>query len=250
MRRITALPAEVKARYDLSSLACTVANAAPWTMALKHAYLDTFRTDSLWEVYGSTELSVVTALPPEDQLRKPGSCGRPIPGVEVILVGEDGDEIAGPDVPGELYVRSSGLLETYHNQHERYLENHRDGFQTVGDIAYRDAEGYFYICDRKGDMIITGGVNVYPAEIENVLDHHPAVREVAVLGLPDEEWGEAVCAVVVVDREVDPDELIAYARERLSGAKTPKRVVFVDEMPATATGKPLKRELRTRLTAG
>lgn len=230
VRRLTALPAEVKQRYDVSSLASPVANAAPWTMTLKEAHLCDFRSDSLWEVYGSTELSVVTALPPADQLRKPGSCGLPAPGVEVKLLDDQGVEVVTPGEPGELYARSAGVFETYHKAHDRYLDDQRDGFQTVGDIAYRDEDGYFYICDRKNDMIITGGVNVYPAEVENVLDAHPDVAEVAVLGLPDEEWGEMVCAVVVAGESAAAtlaDDITLWARERLSGPKTPKRVVIV-----------------------
>ncbi len=247
VRRICALPDDVKSRYDVSSLASTVANAAPWTMTLKEAYLRDFREDSLWEVYGSTELSVVTALRPEDQLRKPGSCGQAAPGVEIKLFDDDGNEVTEPGQPGELYARSPALFETYHNAHDRYLDDHRDGFQTVGDVAYRDEDDYFYICDRKKDMIITGGVNVYPAEVENVLDAHPHVAEVAVIGVPDEEWGESVCAVAVPRGVLDPDELITYAAEHLSGPKRPKRVVVVDELPKTGTGKVLKRALRTQI---
>ncbi|MEM7287408.1 MAG: AMP-binding protein, partial [Actinomycetota bacterium] len=126
IRRICALPDEVKARYDVSSLESTVANAAPWTMTLKRAYLRDFREDSLWEVYGSTELSVVTALAPADQLRKPGSCGQAAPGVEVKLFDDAGTEVIDPGVPGELYARSAALFETYHNAHDRYLDDHRD----------------------------------------------------------------------------------------------------------------------------
>ncbi len=247
VRRICALPDEVKARYDVSSMASMIANAAPWTMTLKEAYLRDFPDNSLWEVYGSTELSVVTALAPADQLRRPASCGQAAPGVEVRLYDDRGDEITETGTPGELYARSAGLFETYHGAHDRYLEDHRDGFQTVGDIAYRDEDDYFYICDRKKDMIITGGVNVYPAEIENVLDAHPDIHEVAVLGLPDEEWGESVCAVVVGVDGVDVDDVLAFAAERLSGPKRPKRVVIVDELPKTGTGKVLKRDLRPLL---
>ncbi len=247
IRRICALPDEVKKRYDVSSLRSTIANAAPWTMTLKEAYLRDFREDSLWEVYGSTELSVVTALAPDDQLRKPGSCGVAAPGVEVKLYDDDGLEIREPHVPGELYARSPALFETYHNAHDRYLADHRDGFQTVGDMAYRDEDGYFYICDRKKDMIITGGVNVYPAEVENVLDAHPAVAEVAVIGVPDEEWGEAVCAVAVPNGDLDPDDLLRFAADKLSGPKRPKQVILVDDLPKTGTGKVLKRELRAQI---
>lgn len=249
IRRICSLPDEVKGRYDVSSMRTMIANAAPWTMTLKEAYLADFPADSLWEVYGSTELSVCSALAPADQLRKPGSCGLPAPGVEIRLYDDDGGIVDTPGMPGELYARSAGLFETYHRAHDRYLDDHRDGFQTVGDIAYRDDEGYLYICDRKKDMILTGGVNVYPAEVENVLDAHPAIAEVAVLGMPDEEWGEAVCAVVVAAGPITADEVIAYARAHLSGPKCPKRVVLVDELPKTGTGKVLKRQIRDELTA-
>ncbi|MDG1846320.1 MAG: class I adenylate-forming enzyme family protein [Acidimicrobiales bacterium] len=243
IRRITSLPPEIKDKYDVSSMKSMIANAAPWTMALKKAYLRDFPKDSLWEVYGSTELSVCTILAPEDQLRKPGSCGLPSPGVEIRLLDESGGVIDKPDIPGELYARSKALFNTYYKSHDKYLDDHIDGFQTVGDIAYQDSDGYFYICDRKNDMIITGGVNVYPAEIENVLDDHPAVHEVAVLASPDEEWGEAVSAVVVLNQECTAIELIDFARQRLSGPKTPKQIIFVNELPKTGSGKVLKREL-------
>ena len=200
------LPCRKKPRdtYDVSSMQSMIANAAPWTMALKKAYLRDFPPDSLWEIYGSTELSVCTVLAPEDQLRKPGSCGLPSPGVEIQLIDDEGQIIDQPDTPGELYARSVALFDTYYKAEEKYLEDHLDGFQTVGDIAYKDTDGYFYICDRKKDMIITGGVNVYPAEIENVLDEHPKVHEVAVVGVADEEWGEVVSAIVVRNGECSP----------------------------------------------
>ena len=247
MRRITALPDEVKAQFDVSSLECFIANAAPWTMKLKRAYLNDFREDSLWEIYGSTELSVCTVLAPEDQLRKPGSCGLPAPGVSIKIFNDDGKEILEPDVPGELYAKSVAVFDTYYKSHDQYLEDHRDGYQTVGDIAYIDDEGYYFICDRKRDMIITGGVNVYPAEIENILDDHVNIAEVAVFGIPDEEWGEAVCAVVVPKEEFMVDDVIDFARNRLSGPKVPKRIFFYPELPKTGSGKVLKRNLREQI---
>ena len=144
-------------------------------------------------------------------------------------------------------MRSGSVFADYYKQHDKFEEDHRDGFQTVGDIAYRDDEDYFYICDHKKDMIITGGVNVYPAEVENALDAHPGVAEVAVIGVPDEDWGEAVCAVVVAAGDLDIDQLTRFAADRLSGPKRPKRVVVVDELPKTGTGKVLKRDLRTQI---
>ena len=249
IRRVTSLPEEIKEKYDVSSLRSLIANAAPWTMKLKRAYLKDFREDSLWEVYGSTELSVCTVLAPEDQLRKPGSCGVPAPGVEIQLIDNRGQIIREADTPGELYARSSALFETYYKSHDKYIEDHRGGYQTVGDIAYIDEEGYYFICDRKKDMIISGGVNVYPAEIENVLDEYPFVEEVAVIGVADEEWGEVVCAVVVARKEFMAEDLLLFARSHLSGPKVPKHVYVVDELPKTGSGKVLKRDLRAYVDA-
>jgi fatty-acyl-CoA synthase/long-chain acyl-CoA synthetase len=254
IRMICNLPAEVKARYDVSSMKRMIANAAPWSFALKQMYLADFPADSLWEVYGSTELSVNCVLEPADQLRKPGSCGKPAPMVEIALFDDDGNEVTGvgPEHTGELFVRSPSVFSDYYKQHDKFLADHRDGYQTVGDIAYRDDEGYFYICDRKKDMIISGGMNIYPAEIEAALEHHPDVLEVAVFGVPSEEWGESVHAVVVVrdGGSLDAEQVIAFAREHLANYKVPRSVTFTDELPKTGSGKILKRELRAPFWAG
>ena len=176
-----------------------VANAAPWSFALKQQYVADFPPGSLFEVYGSTELGVNTIMRPEDQLRKPGSCGKEAPIVEVRLYDDDGKVVegTGPEAAGELFVRSPSVFADYYKQHDKFEEDSRDGFQTVGDIAYRDEEGFLYICDRKKDMIISGGMNIYPAEIEAALESHPDIYEAAVFGIPSEEWGEIVHAVVV-----------------------------------------------------
>src|SRR5260221_238157 len=185
IRLVCALPAEVKDRYDRSSMKRMLANAAPWSFALKQAYLADFPADSLWEIYGSTELGVNCVLEPKDQLRKPGSCGKPAPGVEVRLLDADGKEVTGtgPDHAGELYVRSTGGFNEYYKQPDSYEAATLGDFHTVGDIAYRDDEGYYYICDRKNDMIISGGMNIYPAEIESALEQHPGIFDVAVFGI-------------------------------------------------------------------
>jgi acyl-CoA synthetase (AMP-forming)/AMP-acid ligase II len=254
IRMVCALPAEVKARYDTSSMKRMIANAAPWSFALKQQYLADFPADSLWEVYGSTELSVNCVLEPKDQMRKPGSCGKAAPGVEIRLLDEAGNEVTGtgPDHPGELFVRSTGVFDEYYKQRNSYDSARRGDFHTVGDIAYRDEEGYFYICDRKSDMIITGGMNVYPAEIEAVLEEHPAVYEAAVFGIPSEDWGEAVHATVVrrPGASLTPEDLVAFSREHLAGYKIPRSVSFVDELPRTGSGKILKRVLRAPYWAG
>jgi fatty-acyl-CoA synthase/long-chain acyl-CoA synthetase len=251
IRMVLNVPQEVKDRYDRSSMRIMIANAAPWPFALKEAYVRDFPPESLWEVYGSTELGVNTVLAPPDQLRKPGSCGRAAPYVEIALFDDDGNEVTEPHVPGELFVRASSVFDTYYKAEEKYASEHREGgWHTVGDIAYRDEEGFYFICDRKKDMIISGGMNVYPAEIEAALERHPDIFEVAVIGVPSEEWGETVLAVVVPSNpDLTPDAVVRFARELLAGYKVPRRVEFVDEIPKTGSNKMLKRELRERFAA-
>jgi fatty-acyl-CoA synthase/long-chain acyl-CoA synthetase len=254
IRMICNLPDDVKAKYDVSSMKRMIANAAPWSFALKQMYLSYFPADSLWEVYGSTELGVNCILKPEDQLRKPGSCGQPAPMVEIKLFDDDGNEVtgSGPEHTGELFVKSPSVFADYYKQHDKYEADQKHGYQTVGDIAYRDDEGYIYICDRKKDMIISGGMNIYPAEIEAALEHHADIVEVAVFGVPSEEWGESVHAVVVTraGTTVPPDEVMAFAREHLAHYKVPKSVTYIDELPKTGSGKVLKRQLREPFWAG
>ncbi len=254
IRLVCALPAEVKDRYDRSSMKRMLANAAPWSFALKQAYLADFPADSLWEIYGSTELGVNCVLEPKDQLRKPGSCGKPAPGVEVRLLDADGKEVTGtgPDHAGELYVRSTGVFNEYYKQPDSYEAARLGDFHTVGDIAYRDDEGYYYICDRKNDMIISGGMNIYPAEIEAALEQHPGIFDVAVFGIPSQEWGEQVHATVVPapGASLSDADVMAFAREHLAGYKVPRSVSFTDELPRTGSGKLLKRQLRAPYWAG
>ncbi|HET6964072.1 MAG TPA: AMP-binding protein [Acidimicrobiales bacterium] len=250
IRMICSLPSEVKARYDRSSMKRLIANAAPWTLNLKKMYLADFPPESLWEVYGSTELGVDTVLRPEDHLRKPGSCGQPAPGIEIRLFDESGEEVTEPFKTGELYVRSAGVFSEYYKAEEKYRAATRGDFHTVGDIAYFDEDGYFYIADRKNDMIISGGMNIYPAEIEAALDACPELYEVAVFGVPDEQWGESVQAYAVPAREgVTEATVLAYAREHLAGYKVPRSVTFVAELPKTGSGKVLKRQLRDEFLA-
>ena len=252
VRMVCSLPAVIKARYDVSSMKRFIANAAPWSFALKQAYLADFPADSLFEVYGSTELGANTVLRPEDQLRKPGSCGRPAPMVEIKLFDDDGREITAPNVPGEIAVRSPSVFATYHKAEAKFDEDRRGAFQTVGDVAYLDEEGYVYICDRKKDMIISGGVNVYPAEIEAVIDAHPDVHDVAVIGVPSDAWGESVHAIVVphTGRSLTEAEVLAWSRGHLAGFKLPRSVSFAAEIPRNASGKILKKVLREPFWAG
>ena len=189
IRMICNVADDVKARYDRSSMRVMIANAAPWSFALKQQYVADFPPESLFEIYGSTELGVNTVMRPEDQMRKPGSCGKEAPMVEIRLYDLDGSIVTetGPEATGELYVRSGSVFNDYYKQHDKFEEDHRDGFQTVGDIAYRDDEGFIYICDRKKDMIISGGMNIYPAEIEAALE--AASRHLRSSGVRDPERG-------------------------------------------------------------
>jgi acyl-CoA synthetase (AMP-forming)/AMP-acid ligase II len=220
-----------------------ILGAAPCPFSLKERAVRYFG-ESLYEFYGATETGVNLILRPEEQLRKPGSAGRVAPGQELLLLDDDGNPV--PDgVPGEIWVRS-GWLATYFNRQDATARAMRDGYFSVGDIAYRDPDGYYYICDRKIDMVISGGTNIYPAEVEACLHAHPAVQDVAVIGVPDDHWGESVKAVVVLQpgAVATADELIDWCRDRVADFKRPRSVDFVGELPRDQAGKLLKRVVR------
>jgi acyl-CoA synthetase (AMP-forming)/AMP-acid ligase II len=251
LKRIVSLPAAELATADLSSMITLIANAAPVPYALKKEIIEKLGDGFLYEVYGSTELGVDTVLQPQDQLRKPGSCGKPYGGIEMRIVKDDGTEAATGEA-GELFVRTGLAMDGYHRTDEKLTELTPEAGQSeaewksVGDVAYLDEEGYVYICDRKKDMIISGGVNIYPAEIEAVLIAHPQVIDVAVFGIPDDEWGERVHAIVQAKpgETIDLEELRAFAEEHLAGYKRPRAYELRAELPRTDSGKLLKRVLR------
>ncbi|HEY8862667.1 MAG TPA: AMP-binding protein [Candidatus Dormibacteraeota bacterium] len=231
---------------DVSSLRALILGAAPCPHELKVRAEAVFGK-VLWEFYGATETGINTVLRPEDQLRKPGSCGTAMPGQEIRLVDADGNEVPDGE-PGELMVRNTALAE-YYNRPDATGKSLHDGFFSVGDVAYKDTEGYYYICDRRIDMIISGGVNIYPAEIEAVLHAHPAVMDAAVIGVPDEQWGESVKAVVELRAGASAtiemeEELIAFCAARLASYKKPRSIDIVDELPRDPAGKLLKRKIR------
>jgi len=206
-------------------------------------------------MYGLTEAFRGTYLPPEDHdERVPErlkSCGKAMVGVELRIVDALDNDVASGEV-GEIVCRSPQIMLGYWNQPEATSKAIRDGWFHSGDAGYLDRDGYLYIYDRVKDMIISGGENIYPAEVENALFSHPAVADVAVIGVPDDKWGEAVKAVVVKKpgAEVTPEALMVYARERIAGYKVPRSVDFVDALPRNPTGKILKRELRKPYWAG
>ncbi len=247
LKRIMALPDRVLVAADLSSLRSVIVNAAPVPFALKQEVVARLGDALLYEVYGSTELGIATVLRPEDQLAKPGSCGRAYGAIGLKVVGDDGSELA-TGVAGEVFVRSPQAIGGYHGSDEPITRLPGDpAWKSVGDIGWLDGDGYLHICDRRTDMVITGGVNVYPAEVESVLHAHPDVDDAAVIGVPDEEWGERVHAVVVAraGRALDVGTLDAFVAVRLAGPKRPRSWEFRADLPRTESGKLLKRVLRT-----
>jgi len=235
--------------FDTSSLQTVYFNAAPLPQALKLWFMDTFAHVECHELYGSTEAGIVSNLRPQDMRRKDACVGPPWFMTEVRLVDPDGNVVEGPG-EGELFSRSPYLMNGYLDDPDATAAcTTDDGFLTSGDIARRDEDGFLYIIDRVKDLIITGGSNVYPREVEEVLANHDAVAEVAVIGTADEQWGEAVTACVVLRDGHDLDEaaLDAHCRATLAGYKVPKRYEVVAALPRNAAMKILKRELRDQL---
>ncbi|MCC7411173.1 MAG: AMP-binding protein [Gammaproteobacteria bacterium] len=243
-----ALPEAVRAAHRYPALKTIISNAAPLAQPMKERIVDYFGEGLLFEAYGSTEGGIVSNLRPVDQLRKLQCVGLPFPCTEIRILGEDGAPVA-PGTPGEVWSRSAYLFNGYWRQPEATAEATRDGWLSVGDLGRLDSEGYLYIEGRKKDMIISGGINVYPREIEELLQTHPAVHEAAVVGIADPQWGEAVVACIVrrPDASVDGAELERLCRERLAKFKVPKSFRFVDEIPRNPSGKVVKRMLREGL---
>jgi len=232
------------------NLRTVLSNASALPEHLKLDILERWPGVRLFEIYGSTEAGTVASLRPEDQLRKHRCVGPPLALTEIEVRRADGELAADGEI-GLLYSRSPFLFSGYHNRPQATAEAMRDGFVTVGDLCRRDEEGYLYIVGRVSDVIISGGVNVYPREVEELLAEHPAVAESVVLGLPDPHWGEAVHAVVVPEpgaRMPSAAELVEHCRRGLAAAKVPKAVTVVEELPRTPSGKVLRRVLVERLT--
>jgi len=244
------LPDAVKRRYDAAGVTKLLISSAPARRDTKLAILEHFSNSRLYELYGSTEAGWVTLLRPDEQLSKLGSIGREFTGTaRVRLLDEDGNDVPEGEV-GELYSRTPYAFSGYWNLPDKTAEAFRGAYCTVGDMGRCDADGFYYLVDRKKNMIISGGENVYPSEVENLLGTHPRVRDVAVIGVPHEKWGESVHAVVVLhDGETATEgEILDWCKDRIAGYKRPRSVAFIreEEMPRTATGKILHRVLRTR----
>jgi acyl-CoA synthetase (AMP-forming)/AMP-acid ligase II len=251
LNRITALPEAVRARYDLSSMKRLLVGAAPFPYPLKRKTVELFPNPCVYEFYGATETGFNTVIGPAHQLTKPGSCGQALPGNEIRIVDDEGKEVPTGEI-GTLYVKNPILISGYYKNKKATDECIVEGFFSVGDMAKVDDEGFYYIVDRKKDMIISGGVNIYPAEIEAELRKHPAVYDCAVIGVPNDEWGEEVKAVVQTHpgAHADADEIKTFLARHLADYKLPRSVDFVDALPYNPSGKLLKRELRARYWEG
>jgi long-chain acyl-CoA synthetase len=244
--RLLALPEEVRNRYDVSSLRNMIHGAAPCPAEVKRQMLKWWGP-VVTEYYAATE-GGGTTITATEWLERPGSVGQAWPGSVVKILDDDGNPVSA-GTPGLVYLRMGTSNFEYHGDKEKTQAARVGDLFTLGDIGYLDEEGYLYLCDRKSDMIITGGVNVYPAEIEGELSSHPAVADVAVFGIPHPEWGEEIKAVVQLVEGVQPGdelaaELIDFARRRLAGFKVPRSVDFTEQLPREPNGKLYKRRLR------
>jgi acyl-CoA synthetase (AMP-forming)/AMP-acid ligase II len=249
------LEAGLTRKYDLRSLKTIRYGASPISPAKLESLMQEFGPVFV-QGYASTE-----SWPPgtilgraehgigsEREIRRLASVGRPVPGVEVRICDDDGRDVR-PGDSGEIWIRGPNTIAGYLDDPEQTAANFsKDGFWKSGDVGYMDEEGFLYLVDRKKDMIISGGFNVYAAEVENVLNSHPAVENSAVVGIPDEYWGEAVCGVVLLKSGQSTDEknLMEFCKDRLARYKAPKKIDFVRELPTSPVGKVLRREVKRR----
>ena len=243
--RLLRLPEEVRDRYSLKTLTHISHTAAPCPIEVKRSLMD-WLGPIVWEYYGSTEAGLIAGCDPHEWLSHPGTVGKPMATCIIKAFREDGSE-ADVGEPGELFVRAGGFTDfTYEGRAEARSEIEREGLVTCGDVGYLDADGFVFLCDRVRDMIISGGVNIYPAEIEECLHTMPGIHDVAVFGIPDPEFGESIAAAisVVPGQSVTTEQVRAHVREHLAGFKVPRHVEFHEELPREDSGKMFKRKLR------
>jgi acyl-CoA synthetase (AMP-forming)/AMP-acid ligase II len=246
-----ALPDEVKKKYNLKTIKKLLISSAPARKDTKLGVLEMFPNSELNEAYGSTEAGIVTVLKPHEQLTKLGSCGREVIGTDYIrFYDDDGNLVTQPNVVGELYSRSPMIFEGYWKDPEKTAAAMKGEYFSAGDMGMRDEEGYIYLVDRKANMIISGGENIFPSEVENCVGGYQKVKDVAVIGVPHEKWGEQVTAVVVLHegQTATPEEITGYCKGKIAGFKVPKNVIFIkdEEMPRSGAGKILHRILREK----
>jgi long-chain acyl-CoA synthetase len=245
--RLLRLPEETRERYDVSSLRAMIHSAAPCPIHIKQAMLDWWG-DSVWEYYGATE-GGGTVASPVDWRKKPGTVGKPWPISDIKILDDDGNELPPGEI-GTVWMRMGDRTFEYHGDEDKTRKSwNEQGFFTVGDAGEVDEDGWLFLRDRTSELIISGGVNIYPAEAESVLFQHPAVLDVAVFGIPHEDWGEEVKAAVDLAEGYQPSEeleqeILEHCRSQLAGFKCPRSVDFVEDFPRSATGKVFKRQLR------
>ncbi|AHH19997.1 putative acyl-CoA ligase [Nocardia nova SH22a] len=242
--RIQNLPAEILDRHDLSSIEQIGVGAAPVPHSLKEWVIDRFGNDVLWEHYGASEAGMISYTAPEHQRSKPGTSGHPYDGVDIAIVDEQWQRLPVGEA-GEIAVSTPIVLRRYLGGPELGEDVIKDGFYRTGDVGYLDEDGFLFITDRIKDMIVAGGVNIYPAEIEKALVSHPHVVDAAVIGIPDDDFGEKPLAFIVPAVTAPTEaELSAYLDGRLARYKRPRQFVFVDELPRNSIGKVVKHQLR------
>ncbi|WP_291181410.1 AMP-binding protein [Hyphomicrobium sp.] len=244
------LPEEIKARHDVSAIEKLMISSAPAREDTKLAIIKHFQNSRLFELYGSTEAGWVTLLRPDDQIHKLGSVGREWSGTGAIkFLDANGDEVPDGEV-GELFSRTPFVFDGYWNDPQKTADAFRGAWCSVGDMGRRDQDGFIHLVDRKSNLIISGGENIYPSEVEGVIGAHPAVKDVAVIGVPDEKWGESVRSIIVAHagQTVTETEILDWCKARMAGYKRPRSIIFVSDadMPRTPTGKILHRILRQR----
>jgi long-chain acyl-CoA synthetase len=244
--RLLSLPEDVKKKYDLSSLRHMIHSAAPCPVEVKKRML-AWWGPVVWEYYAASEGGGTTASP-QDWLKKPGTVGKAWPISEIKIFDDNGNLLPANQV-GTVYIKMGNFKFEYHKDKKKTDAAWKEGLFTVGDAGYLDDDGYLFLCDRKADMIISGGVNIYPAEIEGVLITHPKVRDVAVFGIPDDDWGEQVKAVVELQSDAAPsvalvEEIRGFLGDKLAKHKIPKTIDFVEALPRDPSGKLYKRKLR------
>jgi long-chain acyl-CoA synthetase len=248
--RLLRLPAKVRSRYDLSSLKFVASTGAPCAPDVKRAMIDWWG-DVINETYAASELGYLTAISAKEARAKPGSAGRPIDGVSLRILDEQGHDVPAGTV-GKIYARQTLAPQfTYINRPDDRDAIEHDGYLTVGDIGWLDSDGYLFVSDRRSDLVLSGGVNIYPAEIEAQLIAMPGIADCAVFGVPHAEFGQSLVAVIQPTGEValTAEQVQAFLAKRLAGFKIPRAIHFRDSLPREDTGKIFKRLLREQFTA-
>lgn len=245
LRRLLELPAELRAARPTPELRALISGASEFPEALRRAAIAQFGAPAIHDFYGATELGWVTLIDGEEMQARPGSVGRALAGQQLAILDGDGRPLPTGET-GLIYVRNQQTMSGYLHDEDATAQSRRGAWVTVEDLGRLDGDGYLWVSGRERDMVKSGGVNLYPVEIEEVLARHPAVREVAVIGVPDPEWGEKLIAVVVPRGDFDPADVERFARAELASVKIPRRFELCDELPRNATGKVLKKDLRAR----